>query len=140
MAAASKNCCAGVVVGIFIGPLPDVSNHVHYAEGAGATRMSVNIAGLRHDPAIVRWWCGRGHRIELPRTRVGATTGDRREPVALAPGVDATIAALSGVLPFPLVGQALARPASIVARIFKRYPGHGLVSCSVRKRAVYPIL
>ena len=51
VAAAHENGGAGVVVPIFVGPLPDVSHQVHDPEGTCAGRVRIHVVGRPQDPA-----------------------------------------------------------------------------------------
>ncbi len=98
--ATAENAGAGVLVGVLFGPLPDVAHHVHHAVGARAFGMGVDGIGTGHGAA----GNGPGHVRGLP---------------VISPGIGATIGALRGELPLPLVRQALACPLCVGARIFK---------------------
>lgn len=45
--AAPQNAGSRVLVFVFIGPLPDITNHILDSEGAGSSRMSVHVRGVR---------------------------------------------------------------------------------------------
>jgi len=97
---------AGVVVAEFIGPLRNISNQIEEAEGAGALRVCVDV-GER----------GAGMASVGGRNVCGV-------PI-VAPGVEARIGGLRGVLPFPFVREALAGPGGVGTSIFERHPGDG---------------
>src|SRR5579872_560644 len=51
----------------------------------------------------------------------------------VAPRIESLVCSLCGILPFPLMRQALSRPSSISSRVFEGNPNHGLVvpACGV---------
>jgi hypothetical protein len=73
-----------VLVGPFIGPLPDIAYEILHAERAGAAEMCMNVAGRQLGAALIRL----RHVLCDPLT---------------APRILALIRALRGILPFPLV-------------------------------------
>src|SRR5260221_5306966 len=95
--AAAQDAGARVRVAEFIGPLPDVARQVFDTERAGTSRMRVHIIGPAHNPSRF----GRRDRCRIPLA---------------APRVQAAITSLGGVLPLPLVRQAIAGPTGIRAR------------------------
>ena len=56
MIAPAQDGGTGMIVGVFICPLPDVAYHVHYTERAGAGRMRIHIIGGQHHAALI--WKG----------------------------------------------------------------------------------
>src|SRR2546425_581048 len=57
----------------------------------------------------------------------------------VAPGIEAAIGPLRGVLPFPLVRKSLTRPSRVGARIFERDPGYRLIAPALREAPVLPL-
>src|SRR5581483_4832441 len=110
---------ARVFVSVLVGPLPDVAHHIHDTERTGAGWMRIDIIGSIESATVT----GSGHGILLP---------------CISPRVSAAICALRGVLPLPLMREALASPCCISARIFDRYPSDRLVCPSVRIGSVLP--
>src|SRR5882724_1678193 len=74
----------GVLVEILVGPLPDVSDKVHYAKRTCTIRMSENAVGPAHGAPLV--WQRYGGCIPY-----------------IAPRVETPVRSLSGILPFPFV-------------------------------------
>src|SRR6516164_8052881 len=52
VAATAKYPSAGVVVDVFVGPLPDVSDHVGNSERTGARRVRINTVRRAERPAL----------------------------------------------------------------------------------------
>src|ERR1043166_6942453 len=90
---------ASVLITIFVGPLPDVSNQVHHAKRTYPGGMSGNIIWPAHGLSFVR----HGYSRWIPR---------------ISPGVETPVCSLSSILPFPFLGQSLASPGRIGARVF----------------------
>src|ERR1700678_2338843 len=103
MAAASQDGRTGMLVAVFICPLPNIAHHVHHAERAGPCRVCVRVA-WRIDKAAL---AGRWHHCWIP---------------CLTPRIGPAILALRGVLPLPFVWQALARPLRVRTRVLNRDP------------------
>src|SRR5580692_2426408 len=96
---------ASVLVAEFIGPLRDVAFEVEDAEWARGSCIRVHICERGHHAAVIgRWY---GLRIPIISPRVGAPVGGLR-----------------GVLPFPIVREALAGPCGVGARVFDGDPGY----------------
>jgi len=70
--ASTQDRSARMVVCVFICPLPDISHHIHYAEGARSVWMRIDIARRRHYPAAV---CKRSRCI----LRIGRLTNRPRD-------------------------------------------------------------
>src|SRR6267378_4857598 len=84
-------------------PLPDVTDEVHHPKRTGSFRMSADRIGT-------------AHRAVLILLRNGGCV-----PL-VAPRIEPAIGALRGVLPFPLVRQALPCPDGVGARILDGHP------------------
>src|SRR5271163_2026751 len=122
VASSAQNPRPGVFVNKFVGPLPDISNHIHNAEWTCPSRVRIDVVRLRQFASLVWIW------------------NVRRVP-EITPWIDAVlIAALGRVLPLPIVWQPFSRPPRIGARIFESDPGHRLISPSLRICAILPIL
>ena len=100
IAASAQDCRACVLVCVFVGPLPDIADHVRNAKWARSVRVRIHIVGTAHRSALIGHW----HSTSIPR---------------VAPRVDAAIGSLRGQLPLPLMRQALACPLEVGARIFQ---------------------
>lgn len=98
VAAASQDGGAGMLINIFVSLPPDIPNHVHNAEWAGAFGMSVDVSGRLHQSTMI----GQGHSLRVP---------------LVPPGVGSPIRTLFGVLPFPFVRQPLSSPPCVCSRI-----------------------
>src|SRR5277367_2498075 len=118
--ATAENAAARVLVGEFLGPLPDISYHVHHAEWAGSLRMSIDRIRTSHRARLVSY----RHSGFVP---------------LVAPRIELAVRTLGCVLPFPLMRQALSRPVRVGARIFLRDPRHRLVFPSRRIASIFPI-
>src|ERR1700722_19062597 len=99
IASAAQNSATRVIVDVFVGPLPHVADEIHHAERTRAGWMRAHAVGTAHRAAFV----GRWYRCGVP---------------LVAPRIDAAVAALRGVLPFPFMRQAFASPRCIGARVF----------------------
>src|SRR5476651_2625528 len=82
--------------------------------------MGVHWVGPAHGPRFIRHW----NRAGVP---------------LLTPRIEASVGALRGVLPLPLMRQALAGPGGKSTSVFKRNPGHGTTIPTLREVAVLPI-
>ena len=102
--AAAHDGRASMLVGVFIGPLPDVAHHIHHAVRARASGWASTASG----PRMERPWSGEGTLAKLPFT---------------APRISAAVGALRRKLPLPLVRKALAGPFGVGASIFQGNPG-----------------
>src|SRR5208283_1138194 len=103
-----------------VGPLPDVADQVHHTERAYALGMSGHVIRAGQIPSLVWFWNG-------------------RVAPGVSPRVAASIAALRGVLPFPLVRQTFTSPLGESLRVFYGHPGDGLVVPARRRGTVPPI-
>src|SRR5208282_4395048 len=117
---AAQNSAAGVLVEIFIRPLPDVADQIHHAERACAFWMSRDSIGAAHGSALVRRW----NRGSIP---------------LISPRIKPAVGARGGVLPFPFVRQALASPGGVRARILQRNPGDRFVRPTLRVGSILPV-
>jgi len=95
VAVAPQDGGAGMLISIFVSPLPDTPNHVHNSEWAGAFGMSVDVSGRLHQSTMI----GEGHCL---RVRL------------VPPELGSSIRTLCGVLPFPFVRQPLSSPPPCV--------------------------
>src|SRR5450759_1168489 len=120
VAAAAQDGGARVLVLEFVGPLPDVAGEVHHAVRTGAFREGVDIGGGTQFAAVLG-------------------LGEARAAGSVAPRIHPVVRALRGVLPFPLVRQALAGPTGVSARVFERHPRDRLVVPSGGVAAAGPI-
>ena len=103
MAAATHDCRTSVVVDVFVGPLPHIANHIHYAKGARALGMSIYIAWRRQRTALIRRGCqcscgclSRRLRIFLPSStdvEVLSLAEVRDDLRSMAESIDATYVA-----------------------------------------------
>ncbi len=98
--AAPDDSSTRMFVMIFIGPLPNVSDHVHDAKRAGALRKCVYVGRRSEVPALI----GRRNSARHP---------------FIPPRIKPTIGTLGGVLPFPLVRETFASPTRISPSVFQ---------------------
>src|SRR5579875_164392 len=84
MTASAQNCRTCMFIDVFIGPLPNISYQVPHAEWTRSLRMSIY---------IIRW--------SQHASSIG--DGDCRSVPLISPRIPATVGALRGELPFPLV-------------------------------------
>src|SRR5664279_2912572 len=54
--AAAQNRGAGVLIQVFVGPLPDVAHEVLDSKRAGAARVRADVVGRPQVPAFLRGW------------------------------------------------------------------------------------
>jgi hypothetical protein len=104
VAAAAQNRSPGVVVEIFVRPLPDIADQVHHADCARAFGVRRDVIWPAHRPSFV----GNRNCGGLP---------------LVAPWVHASIGSLGGELPLPFIGQALAGPGCTRVRVLLGDPG-----------------
>src|ERR1035437_3390040 len=109
----------GVLVQILVRPLPDIARQVHYTKRAGAAGEGIHISRRTRIAALVRRRHDCGVRF-------------------IAPGEQAPVGPLGGVLPFPFVWQAFPSPMSIGTGIFKADPSDGLVAPAGGKGSISP--
>src|SRR5208337_2396594 len=120
VAPTTENSRAGVLIDVFICPLPNVADHVHHAERACSRRMCINIIRTSHSAPTIR----RRYGTRFPR---------------IAPWIDATVGSLGRILPLPFVWQSFFGPLGIVARVLERNPSDWLVRPSLWIRPVCPV-
>src|SRR5580658_11259122 len=94
---AAQDGRASVLVAEFIGPLRDVAFEVEDAERARGFCVRVHICKRGHHAAVIGGWYG----LHIP---------------IISPRVCAAVGGLRGVLPFPIVREALAGPCGVGAR------------------------
>jgi len=100
----AQNATPRMIVDIFVGPLPNVADHIHYTQRTRARGMGIHVIGRRQSTSLI------GHR------------NIRRVP-GISPGIKAIlVTSLGCILPLPLVGQPLAGPLRVSACILQRYP------------------
>src|SRR5450759_1059458 len=87
VAATTNHGGARVLVQILVRPLPHVAGHIHHAKGAGASREGLDIRRRTQAAALV----GRRHGGDV---------------WFVAPGEQAPVRPLGGILPFPFVWQS----------------------------------
>src|SRR5580698_250574 len=146
MIAPAQDGGTGMIVGVFICPLPDVAYHIHNTEGAGAGGMGIYIIGSKHHTVLIRK--GRWSILRV-LSQDAVTTGwsgcacagcqSRRQPTAVTPRISATVSALCGILPLPLVRKPQSSPTGVSARILYGHPGNRLVGRAFGIVAVLPI-
>src|SRR6266576_3064698 len=120
IASATKNPAACVVILELLCPLPDISDQVHHPKGARALRMRVDCVRPAHGTTLVRNRNG----FRFP---------------GIPPGIGPTIGALSSVLPFAFVRQALPCPGRIDASVFDRHPRHRPVVPAIWIFSILPV-
>src|SRR5580658_8252005 len=115
MAATTHNSRPRMLVDVFIRPLPDISNHIHYAKWTRAVGVRIHIAGREHSPSPVRNRRGgilrivpiaRRYRHGLRLRNTSQYRG--RRPIAITPWIKLIAISLRGVLPLPLMRKPLA--------------------------------
>src|SRR5882724_11151074 len=57
VAASAKDGSASVLIEVLVGPLPDISDHVHYAERTRSLGMRIHIAWGKHRTPLIRSRC-----------------------------------------------------------------------------------
>src|ERR1044071_84057 len=100
MSAAANDRGACMLVLEFVGPVPDVADHIHDAEWTGSIGMRIDIGWRRHD---TRSFFERRHSIYFR---------------AVPPRIGPAVVALRRVLPFPFMRQSLAGPLGVFASVF----------------------
>src|SRR5271170_7805003 len=94
VAATPQNAGPRVLVNELLGPLPNVSDHVHYAKRTRPLRMRVCQIWTTHAPRLV----GHGHGAGVP---------------LVPPRIEPSVVTLRCVLPLPLVRQPFSRPTRV---------------------------
>lgn len=98
--ATTDDASASMLVDEFVGPLSDVPDQVLDAERTGSLGMIVHwVRPSQFAPLF-----GYRHRCSIP---------------TIAPWIQPRVAALTGILPFPLVRKPLSRPSRIRAGILQ---------------------
>src|SRR5271170_399182 len=103
IASSAHNAGARVFILKLVGPLPDVAEQIHHAHGTCSFGVRGNIIRAAQITSLI----GLGNRCCVP---------------IVSPGINPRICALSGILPFPLMGQALPCPAAVGASVLERDP------------------
>src|SRR5436309_14652200 len=120
IASPSENCHSCMLIEKFICPLPHIAHKIHHTKGTGTVRMCVYWIGTAHCAVLTRF----SNRGCIP---------------LVAPGIDAAIGALRGVLPLPFVRQALSDPRGVAARVLDGHPGHRPMVPACGEGTVFPI-
>ena len=117
---ASQDSASSVLVEKFIGPLPNVADHVHHSERACGFWMSGDGIRTSHRSALVR-------------------SGDRGSIPLIPPRIKPAIGALGSILPLPFARQPLSSPGRIRARILQGNPGDRLVCPTLGVCSILPV-
>jgi len=109
-----------MIVAVFVGPLGNVPDEVEHAERAGALWVRVYVGKRAARVAMIGSRNVRG----IPFT---------------APGIDARVGGLRGVLPLPFMRKAFPGPGGVGTRVFEGNPGDRFVVPARGEIAVRPV-